>query len=198
MGAARVDAAARRVAGSAGRSTRPVRRAGRAGPLTMGSGEDRARGAQRSGARSGCGAPGEYQLQAAITALHMEAAGDRTGRRSPSCTPRSRRSAPRPSSKLNRAAAVGFAAGTAGGPAAARAATRRPAARALPAALRHARRAASRCGRHAAAETAYQRAIALTTNGVERAELQRRLRSADRAADPVGVSKSRGAAASGG
>ena len=63
-----------------------------------------------------CAAPaasGPYQLQAAITALHVEAATPRTptGRRSRSCTARSASSSPSPVVELNRAVAVGFADG---------------------------------------------------------------------------------------
>jgi RNA polymerase sigma-70 factor (ECF subfamily) len=123
--------------------------------------------------------PGEYQLQAAITALHMQADDAEAtdwaqiaelyralGELNPS-----------PVVELNRAAAVGFAAGPRAGlellgpllddPALER---YRPLHAAHAELLR-------RAGDAAGAARAYERAIDLTSNEVERAELEERLRA---------------------
>ena len=121
--------------------------------------------------------PGQYQLQAAITALHIQAADpDATdwgqiadlyaalGRLSPS-----------PVVEVNRAAAVGFARGPEAGLGLLEPLLADPALlRYQPLHAAHAdllRRAGDRPG----AAAAYQKAIALTANAVERAELRRRL-----------------------
>jgi RNA polymerase sigma-70 factor (ECF subfamily) len=121
--------------------------------------------------------PGEYQLQAAITALQMEAPDtDATdwaqiaelygglGRLNPS-----------PVVELNRAVAIGLASGPAEGlallePLLADSALERY----QPLHAAHAE-LLSRAGDTADAARAYERAIALTANAVERAELERRL-----------------------
>jgi RNA polymerase sigma-70 factor, ECF subfamily len=121
--------------------------------------------------------PGEYQLQAAITALQIQAPDAETtdwaqiaelygalGTLNPS-----------PVVELNRAVAVGLASGPAAGlellePLLADAAVERY----QPLHAAHAE-LLSRAGDAADARPAYERAIALTTNAVERAELERRL-----------------------
>jgi RNA polymerase sigma-70 factor, ECF subfamily len=121
--------------------------------------------------------PGQYQLQAAITALHIQAADpDATdweqiadlygalGRLSPSAVV-----------AVNHAAAVGFAEGPRAG------LDRLEPLLANPALQRyqplHATHAdlLNRAGDQAAAADVYRRAISLTQNAVERAELERRL-----------------------
>jgi RNA polymerase sigma-70 factor, ECF subfamily len=121
--------------------------------------------------------PGEYQLQAAITALQMEApdadatdwaqiaelygALGRLGRS--------------PVVELNRAVAVGLASGPAEGLALIEPLLAEPALeRYQPLHAAHAE-LLSRAGDTAGAARAYERAIALTANAVERAELERRL-----------------------
>jgi RNA polymerase sigma-70 factor, ECF subfamily len=115
--------------------------------------------------------PGEYQLQAAITALQMEAAVDwgqiaelygALGKLNPS-----------PVVELNRAVAVGLASGPAAGlvllePLLGELESYQPL---------HAAHAEllSRAGDAEGAARAYERAIALTANAVELAELERRL-----------------------
>jgi RNA polymerase sigma-70 factor, ECF subfamily len=120
--------------------------------------------------------PGEYQLQAAITALHIQAADpDATdwaqiaslygalGRLSPS-----------PVVEVNHAVAVGFASEPEAGLRLLRPLLADPAlARYQPMHAAHAE-LLRRSGDRAGAVDAYQQAIALTTNAVERAELQRR------------------------
>ena len=121
--------------------------------------------------------PGEYQLQAAITALQIEApSGEATdweqiaelygalGRLNPS-----------PVVELNRAVAVGLASGPAAGLALIEPLLADPALeRYQPLHAAHAE-LLSRTGDTAAAVRAYKRAIALSGNAVERAELERRL-----------------------
>jgi RNA polymerase sigma-70 factor (ECF subfamily) len=122
--------------------------------------------------------PGEYQLQAAITALHVQAADpDATdwaqiadlygalGRLSPSAVV-----------AVNHAAAVGFADGPRAGLDLLRPLLAEPALRRYqPLHATHAD-LLNRAGDRVAAVDAYRRAIALTGNAVERAELERRLR----------------------
>jgi RNA polymerase sigma-70 factor (ECF subfamily) len=121
--------------------------------------------------------PGEYQLQAAITAVHIEAPdGERTdwgqiaelygalGALNPS-----------PVVELNRAVAVGLADGPAAGLALLEPLLAEPTLeRYQPLHAAHAE-LLSRAGDAAGAGDAYERAIALTANAVERAELERRL-----------------------
>jgi RNA polymerase sigma-70 factor (ECF subfamily) len=114
--------------------------------------------------------PGEYQLQAAITALQMEAEVDW-----PQIAELYGALAainPSPVVELNRAVAVGLASGPAAGlallePLVAELERYQPL---------HAAHAEllSRAGDAEGAAAAYERAIALTTNAVERAELERR------------------------
>ena len=121
--------------------------------------------------------PGEYQLQAAITALQIQAPTPRppTGRRSPSCTARSARLNPSPVIELNRAVAVGLASGPAAGLELLEPLLGDPALeRYQPLHAAHAE-LLSRAGDAEGAARAYERAIALTANAVERAELERRL-----------------------
>jgi RNA polymerase sigma-70 factor (ECF subfamily) len=121
--------------------------------------------------------PGQYQLQAAITALHIQAAEpDATdweqiadlygalGRLSPSAVV-----------AVNHAAAVGFAEGPRAGLALLDPLLADPALqRYQPLYATHAD-LLNRAGDQAAAVDAYRRAISLTQNDVERAELERRL-----------------------
>jgi RNA polymerase sigma-70 factor (ECF subfamily) len=121
--------------------------------------------------------PGEYQLQAAITALQVRAPDAETtdwaqiaelygalGRLNPS-----------PVVELNRAVAVGLAHGPAAGLALLEPLLAEPALeRYQPLHAAHAD-LLSRAGEAAGAALAYERAIALTANAVERSELERRL-----------------------
>ena len=121
--------------------------------------------------------PGEYQLQAAITALQIQAPSAEAtdwaqiaelygalGRLNPS-----------PVVELNRAVAVGMAAGAAAGLALLEPLLADPALeRYQPLHAAHAE-LLSRAGDTAAAARAYERAIALSGNAVERTELERRL-----------------------
>jgi RNA polymerase sigma-70 factor, ECF subfamily len=121
--------------------------------------------------------PGEYQLQAAITALQIQAPDADTtdwaqiaelygalGRLNPS-----------PVVELNRAVAVGMASGPAAGLELLEPLLGDPALeRYQPLHAAHAE-LLSRAGDHEAAARAYERAIAVSANAVERAELERRL-----------------------
>jgi RNA polymerase sigma-70 factor (ECF subfamily) len=132
-------------------------------------------GALDRAARSG--SPGPYQIQAAITALHMQAAaGDtETWAQIAALYAALGRLSPSPVVALNHAAAAGFAYGADAGlrllePLLADSAL----ARYQPLHAAHAdllRRAGDLTG----AWTAYQRAIELSANSVERAELARRM-----------------------
>jgi len=121
--------------------------------------------------------PGEYQLQAAITALHIQAPDAEAtdwaqiaelygalGRLNPS-----------PVVELNRAVAVGLASGPAAGLELLEPLLADPAVeRYQPLHAAHAE-LLSRAGDATGAARAYERAIALTANAVERTELERRL-----------------------
>jgi RNA polymerase sigma-70 factor (ECF subfamily) len=123
--------------------------------------------------------PGEYQVQAAITALQIQAPGPEEtdwaqiaelygalGRLNPS-----------PVVELNRAVAVGLAAGPAAGLELLGPLLSDPALeRYQPLYAAHAE-LLSRAGDAEGAARAYERAIALSANAVERAELERRLRA---------------------
>jgi RNA polymerase sigma-70 factor, ECF subfamily len=123
--------------------------------------------------------PGTYQLQAAIAALHMEGAE----REDPDWEAIAELYGalasldPSPVIGVNRAAAVGFASGAQAGLALLRPLLADPALeRYQPLHAAHAellRRAGDRAG----AAGAYERAIALSANAVERDELERRLRA---------------------
>jgi RNA polymerase sigma-70 factor (ECF subfamily) len=121
--------------------------------------------------------PGQYQLQAAITALHIEAAdADATDwARIADLYGALAQVSPSPVVGVNRAAAVGFAHGADAGLALLAPLLSDPALeRYQPLYAAHAellRRAGDRAG----AARAYERAIALSDNAVERAELERRL-----------------------
>jgi len=115
--------------------------------------------------------PGEYQLQAAITALQMEAPGPDWAQIAELYGALARLN-PSPVIELNRAVAVGLAAGPAAGlellePLLGELENYQPL---------HAAHAEllSRAGDAEAAARAYERAIALSANAVERAELERR------------------------
>jgi RNA polymerase sigma-70 factor (ECF subfamily) len=120
--------------------------------------------------------PGKYQLEAAITALHLEAseAGETDWRRIAELYGALARLSPSPVVEVNRAAAVGFADGPRAG------------LELLEPLLRDARlehyqplhavnaELLRRSGDAGGADRAYQRAIELSANAVERAELERR------------------------
>ena len=179
--AARADAADRRPPRDPGRRGRPAAAARRAGPHRGGTARAIARGRRRWCARR-CGAG--------------RRAGSRCRRRSPPCTPRRRRWEdtdwreivgalrrarcscwPSPVVALNRAVAVGFADGPGGRPGGARRAGRRAAARRLRLPARP--RAPTSCAGSAGSTrraTAYEEALLLTENAVERDFLAGRLR----------------------
>jgi RNA polymerase sigma-70 factor, ECF subfamily len=121
--------------------------------------------------------PGEYQLQAAITALQMQGA-DAEATDWPQIADLYGALAvinPSPVVELNRSVAVGLAAGPAEGLALLEPLLGDPALEQYqPLHAAHAE-LLSRAGDAGAAAGAYERAIALTANAVERAELERRL-----------------------
>jgi RNA polymerase sigma-70 factor (ECF subfamily) len=121
--------------------------------------------------------PGAYQLQAAIAVLHIEGADDDTTdwAQIAELYGALAKLAPSPVVELNRAAAVGFASGPrAGLELLAPLLADRALERYQPLHATHAE-LLRRAGDAAGAARAYQRAIALSTNTIERAELQRRL-----------------------
>jgi RNA polymerase sigma-70 factor (ECF subfamily) len=121
--------------------------------------------------------PGEYQLQAAITALQIQApSADATDwAQIAELYGAVARLNPSPVVELNRAVAVGFASGPVAGLELLEPLLGDPALeRYQPLHAAHAE-LLSRAGDAAGAAGAYQRAIALTANAVERAELERRL-----------------------
>jgi RNA polymerase sigma-70 factor (ECF subfamily) len=121
--------------------------------------------------------PGPYQLQAAITALHAQAADEPDWGQIAELYGALARLDPSPVVELNRAVAVGFADGPQAGLDLLTPLLDDPAlARYQPLQAAHAellRRAGDRAG----ARRAYQRAIELSANAVEREELERRLRA---------------------
>lgn len=125
--------------------------------------------------------PGQYQLQAAITAVHVRGAD--TGTTDWEQIAELYRAlgelAPSPVVELNRAAAVGFAVGPQAGLELLEPLLADPALeRYQPLHAAHAD-LLRRAGDPVAAARAYERAIALSANAVERAELQRRLSTLD-------------------
>ena len=121
--------------------------------------------------------PGEYQLQAAITALQIQApdAEKTDWAQIAELYGALARLNPSPVVELNRAVAVGLAEGPAAGLTLLEPLLGDPAlARYQPLHAAHAE-LLSRAGDASAAAGAYERAIALTANAVERAELERRL-----------------------
>ena len=173
---ARAHAPARLAPVRAHRRRRPVRLAARPGPLALGRRPDRRRARARSTAPCACAGPGPTSSR----------------RRSPRCTPprrrpttptgrRSRRSTAgcratrrSPVVQVNRAVAVGMARRPARRPRRPRRAAGRP--RLAGYQPFHAARAdlLRRAGDEPAAAAAYGRAIELSTNAVERHELERR------------------------
>jgi RNA polymerase sigma-70 factor (ECF subfamily) len=126
---------------------------------------------------TGFGHPGPYQLQAAITALHVLGAetGKTDWRRVAELYAGLCQLAPSPVAEVNRAVAVGFALGPEAGLELLEPLLEHPAlAQYQPLHAAHAD-LLRRAGDPAAAARAYLRAIALSTNDVERAELERRL-----------------------
>jgi RNA polymerase sigma-70 factor (ECF subfamily) len=125
--------------------------------------------------------PGQYQLQAAITAVHVRGAD--TGTTDWEQIAELYRAlgeiAPSPVVELNRAAAVGFAVGPRAGLELLRPLLADPALeRYQPLHAAHAD-LLRRAGDPTAAARAYEHAIALSANAVERAELHRRLSTLD-------------------
>ena len=123
--------------------------------------------------------PGEYQLQAAITALQIQApaAEDTDWAQIAELYGALGRLNPSPVVELNRAVAVGLAAGPAAGLELLERLLTDPALeRYQPLYAAHAE-LLSRAGDAEGAARAYERAIALSANDVERAELERRLRA---------------------
>jgi RNA polymerase sigma-70 factor (ECF subfamily) len=121
--------------------------------------------------------PGQYQLQAAITAVHVRGAdtGATDWEQIAELYRALNQIAPSPVVELNRAAAVGFAAGPQAGLELLEPLLADPALeRYQPLHAAHAD-LLRRAGDPVAAARAYDRAIALSANAVERAELQRRL-----------------------
>jgi RNA polymerase sigma-70 factor (ECF subfamily) len=121
--------------------------------------------------------PGEYQLQAAITALQIQApdAEKTDWAQIAELYGALARLNPSPVVELNRAVAVGLAEGPAAGLTLLESLLGDPAlARYQPLYAAHAE-LLSRAGDASAAAGAYERAIALSANAVERAELERRL-----------------------
>ena len=121
--------------------------------------------------------PGPYQLQAAITALHVQApdAAATDWEQIADLYGALARMSPSPVVELNRAVAVGFAHGAEAGLELLAPLLADPALeRYQPLHAAHAE-LLSRAGDIAGAARAYDRAIALTANAVERAELERRL-----------------------
>jgi RNA polymerase sigma-70 factor (ECF subfamily) len=124
---------------------------------------------------------GEYQLQAAITALHIRAHDDATDwAQIADLYGALAKLSPSPVVELNRAAAVGFAGGPQAGLDVLEPLLGDPALeRYQPLHAVHAE-LLRRAGDVAGAATAYERAIALSTNAVERDELERRLEALKR------------------
>jgi RNA polymerase sigma-70 factor (ECF subfamily) len=123
--------------------------------------------------------PGQYGLQAAITALHLQSAdaGSTDWAQIAELYGALAEVSPTPVVELNRAAAVGFAAGPETGLELLEPLLEDPTLeRYQPLHATHAD-LLRRAGRHAGAAHAYERAIALSANDVERAELERRLRT---------------------
>src|SRR5437763_3079524 len=123
--------------------------------------------------------PGEYQVQAAITALHIEGSEADSTNWGQIAELYGALAMLRPSAvvELNRAAAVGFAAGPEAGLELLDPLLGDPALDGYqPLHATHAD-LLRRAGDHERAAVAYERAIALSTNAVERAELERRLRT---------------------
>jgi RNA polymerase sigma-70 factor, ECF subfamily len=120
--------------------------------------------------------PGEYQLQAAITALHLEAEpGETDWSRIAQLYGALAKLVPSPVVELNRAAAVGFADGPQAGLELLEPLLANPALEHYqPLYAAHAE-LLRRAGDEAGAARAYQRAIALSANAVERTELEQRL-----------------------
>jgi len=123
--------------------------------------------------------PGQYQLQAAITALHIQAAdaGATDWAQIAELYAALALLTPSPVVELNRAAAVGFAHGAQAGLALLAPLLSDPALeRYQPLYAAHAE-LLRRAGDQEGAARAYERAIGLSDNAVERAELERRLRA---------------------
>jgi RNA polymerase sigma-70 factor, ECF subfamily len=124
------------------------------------------------------GRPGEYQLHAAITALHVQmpdADEDAWGQIAELYGTLARLN-PSPVVEVNRAAAVGFAAGPEAALAILVPLLTDPALERYQPLYAVQADLLRRVGDVDGAEAAYERAIALTTNDVERTELERRLR----------------------
>ena len=176
MRAAGVDVAARRTPFRARRRRRPLGGVGGPGSVRLGSAPDRRR-ARDAAAVGQVGEAGEYQLQAAITALQISGAdqGTTDWEKIADLYGALVTLAPSPVVELNRAVAVGFAAGPQAGLELIRPLLADPVLqRYQPLQAAHAD-LLHRAGDEAGAARAYQQAIDLTANEVERAELIRRL-----------------------
>jgi RNA polymerase sigma-70 factor (ECF subfamily) len=125
--------------------------------------------------------PGQYQLQAAITALHVRGAdtGTTDWEQIAELYSALGEIAPSPVVELNRAAAVGFAVGPRAGLELLEPLLDDPALERYQPLYAAQADLLRRAGDPAAAARAYERAIELTANAVERAELQRRLSTLD-------------------
>ena len=164
-----LDRVAPRGAHDAGRRARAARRPG---PHALGPRADRGGAGARARAACAAASPGPYQLQAAINAVHADAATAAEtdwARSSRSTTAPGRRA--EPGRALNRAVAV---AEVDGPEAASRSSTRSTSTATT---CYHAIRAdlLRRLGRAVEAAAAYEAAIARTQNAAERAFLERRL-----------------------
>jgi RNA polymerase sigma-70 factor (ECF subfamily) len=134
-------------------------------------------GLRSLGRTVGSSRPGEYQLQAAITALHIQASSTKATDwvQIAALYGELLRVVPSPVVEINHAAAVGFAAGPEAGLALLQPLLGHPSLeRYQPLYAAHAD-LLRRTGDVAGAAQAYERAIALSANAVERTELQRRL-----------------------
>jgi RNA polymerase sigma-70 factor (ECF subfamily) len=134
-------------------------------------------GLRSLGRTVGSSRPGEYQLQAAITALHIQASSTKATDwvQIAALYGELLRVVPSPVVEINHAAAVGFAAGPEAGLDLLEPLIGHPALeRYQPLYAAHAD-LLRRTGDVAGAARAYERAIALSSNAVERTELERRL-----------------------
>ena len=155
---------------------RPLRRARRPGPVALGSGPD-PRGAREAGARGAPAAPGRVPAAGRDHRPADRGPGRRGHRLGADrrAVRRPGRLNPSPVIELNRAVAVGLASGPAAGLELLEPLLGDPALeRYQPLHAAHAD-LLSRAGDAEGAARAYERAIALTANAVERAELERRV-----------------------
>ena len=182
LGPVGADAAARRPPRGARGRERPLRRALRAGPVAAGTRTGSPPASTRLERAMRMRRPGEYQLQAAITSLQIQApdADDTDWAQIAALYGALARLTPSPVVELNRAVAVAMADGPAAGLELLAPLLEEPALeRYQPLHAAHAD-LLRRAGDAEGAAGAYERTIALTSNEVERTELERRLRALDR------------------